>query len=53
MSFETKVILVAIGEIVQKSKDTKEVYQALERMAKIEGIELAPFLDNPKKEDQK
>ena len=43
MAFETKVILVAMAEIVKKSATTEEVYKALENMAKVEGIKLEPF----------
>ena len=43
MTYETKVILVSLAEIVVKAKDPKEIYKALQKMANVEGIVLQPF----------
>lgn len=45
MALETKVILVAIGNIIKLSKDPREIYKAVEDMANVEGIKLAPYDD--------
>jgi len=49
MGYETKVILVAIAEIIRKSKDKNEIYKAVAEMANAEGVILKP-LDETKKE---
>jgi hypothetical protein len=41
--YETKVILLAIAKIVRKAGNIKEVYEALEEMANVEGVILKPF----------
>jgi len=45
MALETKVLLVAIGNIVKLSKDPKAIYKAIEGMANVEGIKLEPYED--------
>jgi len=42
-SYETKVILVAIAEIIRKSKDKTEIYKAVAEMANAEGVILKPL----------
>ena len=43
MGYETKVILVAIAEIIRKSNSIKEVYEAVAEMANAEGVILKPL----------
>ena len=43
MGYETKVILVAIAEIIRKSSSIKEVYEAVAEMANAEGVILKPL----------
>lgn len=38
MSYETKVLLIAIAEIISRSKDVEEIYTAIQKMANAEGI---------------
>ena len=49
VAYETKVVLIAIAEIIRKSADLKEVYQAVEKMANAEGVVLQPYEDNQDK----
>jgi hypothetical protein len=44
--YETKVVLVAVSNIMRKSKDLKEAHEALEEMANAEGVVLKPFDEN-------
>jgi len=43
MTYETKVMLSALANIVRKAEDLGEVYEALEEMANVEGVMLKPF----------
>ena len=43
MSYDTKVLLIAIAEIVNKSRCLEEVYTSLRKMANAEGVILDPF----------
>jgi len=43
--YEIKVILIAIAEIVKKSKNIQEVYEAVAEMANAEGVILKPLED--------
>jgi len=43
MTIETKVILVALAEIAAKAKSAKAVYNAIAKMANVEGIELKTY----------
>ena len=45
VAYETKVLLIAIANLIRKSDDLKEVYKAVEEMANAEGIVLKPFED--------
>ena len=38
MSYETKVLLIAIAEIISKSKTIEEIYKAVAAMANAEGV---------------
>jgi hypothetical protein len=49
--YETKVVLVAVSNIMRKSKDLKEAHTALEEMANAEGVVLKPF--DEEKSDKK
>jgi len=50
--YETKVFLAALSEIIVKSKDVKEVYQAVKRMANVEGLVLKDFEEFKKEVEQ-
>ena len=43
MAYETKVILIAIANIVRNADNLKDVYGAIEKMANAEGIVIEPF----------
>ena len=54
MTYETKVVLTAIAQIINKADNLKEVYQAVEKMANVEGVLLDPYSgkeEKDKKED--
>ena len=38
MSYETKELLIAIAEIISRSNDVEEIYQAVAEMANAEGV---------------
>ena len=52
MAYETKVLLMAIAQIIQKADDLKEVYEAVEKMANVEGVVLDPYCGKEKKEEK-
>ena len=43
MAYETKVILLAIAEIVFKADDVKEAYEAIRGIANAEGIVIKTY----------
>ena len=43
VSYETKVLLIALAKIVRKADSIKEIYEAIEEMANAEGIVLKPL----------
>ena len=43
MAYEAKVLLLAIAEIISKSKSIEEVYEAVANMANAEGVVLKPL----------
>ena len=43
MAYETKVLLIAIANIIRKSNCLEDVYKAIEEMANAEGIVLKPL----------
>jgi hypothetical protein len=49
MSYETKVLLIAIAEIISKSDDIDEIYDAVAAMANAEGVVLQPLEEMKKK----
>ena len=53
MTYETKVVLTAIAQIINKADSLKEVYQAVEKMANVEGLLLGPYAGKEKKEKDK
>jgi len=50
MTYETKVLLIAIAEIISKSESIEEVYEALAKMANAEGVILEPLKKKPKQD---
>ena len=53
MSYETKVLLIALGKIVKLSKSVKEVYDCIAQMANVEGVILEKYEDRNEYEDEK
>ena len=49
LSYETKVLLIAIAKIVRKADNIKEIYEAIEEMANAEGVVLKPLEEEGKK----
>jgi len=43
MSYEIKVILIALAYIIRNANSLKDAYEALEEMANAEGVVLKPF----------
>ena len=50
MSYETKVLLIAIAEIISKSKGVEEIYSAVQKMANAEGLILESLEEKRAKE---
>ena len=50
MAYETKVLLIAIANIIRKSKNISEIYEAIEEMANAEGVLLKPLDEKDKNE---
>ena len=48
MSYDTKVILIAIANIIRKSKSIEEIYEAIVEMANAEGVVLKPLNEESK-----
>ena len=42
-AYQTKVLLIAIANIIRKSDNLKDVYRAIEQMANVEGILIRPW----------
>jgi len=53
MTYETKVILTAVAQIINKAEDLEEVYKAVEKMANVEGVLLEPYSGKEIKKKQK
>ena len=51
MAYETKVLLIAIANIIRKSDNISEIYEAIEEMANAEGVLLKP-LDEDRDKDE-
>jgi len=43
MPYETKVILLALAEIAKKAESAKEIYDAIAKIANVEGIVIEPY----------
>ena len=43
MSYETKVLLIALAKIVRKADNVAEIYETIEEMANAEGVVLKPL----------
>ena len=43
VAYETKVILIALANIIRNSNNLSEVYKAVEEMANAEGMVLKPY----------
>ena len=43
MAYETKVLLIAIAEIICKARTLKEAYSAIAKMTNAEGVLLKPY----------
>ena len=43
MAYDTKVLLIAIAEIIKSKKTPEEIYKAVEKMANAEGVVLRPY----------
>ena len=52
MAYETKVLLIAIAQIIRKADSIEEIYRAVEKMANAEGLVLEP-LDEEKMAEKK
>ena len=48
VGYETKVILIAIAEIISKAENVEEVYKAVAEMANAEGVILKPYEEKKK-----
>ena len=53
MAYETKVLLIAIAEIIRKSKNLEEVYRAVAEMANAEGVILKPLNEAKENKENK
>jgi len=53
MTYETKVVLTAVAQIINKADDLEEVYKAVEKMANVEGLLLEPYSGKDTKKKQK
>ena len=53
MSYETKVILIALGEIVSNADSIEDIYEAIAKMANAEGLMLEPLEILRKKKEEK
>jgi hypothetical protein len=49
MAYETKVILISLGEIARKASSAKEVYEAIAKMANAEGVILEAYEEKEEK----
>ena len=49
MAYDTKVLLIAIANIIRKSDNKKEIYDAIKEMANAEGVVLEPLAEEDSK----
>jgi hypothetical protein len=45
MAYENKVLLMAVSEIMKKSKNLRDAHEAVAKIANVEGVILEPFGD--------
>ena len=45
VSYDTKVLLIAIANIVRNCDNVRDIFAAIEEMANAEGVVLKPFED--------
>ena len=43
MAYETKVLLMAMAQIIEKADTLEEAYAALAKIANVEGVILEPY----------
>jgi len=48
MAYDTKVLLIAIAQIIKTSESKEEAYAILAKMANAEGVILEPLKDHEK-----
>ena len=53
MTYETKVLLTAIAQVIRKADNLEEVYDAVEEMANVEGLMLRPYSKEKGEKDKK
>jgi len=51
VAYETKVLLIAIADIIRRSTSLEDVYNTIEKMANAEGVLLEPYVDNSEKKE--
>ena len=51
MALETKMLIIAIGELIRSARDLEHAYETIKRMANVEGIDMPNFNENSKKEE--
>lgn len=49
MAYETKVLLMAIAEIISSNDNVEDIWQAIARMANVEGVVLESLEEFKKK----
>ena len=52
MAYETKVLLIALAQIIRKADSIEEIYKAVEKMANAEGVVLEPLNEEKKANKQ-
>ena len=52
MSYETKVLFLALGEIIKSSKTVKEAYERLAKIANAEGVIMEKFEEDEAEKQQ-
>ena len=52
LAYETKVLLIAIAQIIRKADSIEEIYKAVEKMANAEGLVLEPLSEEKKADKQ-
>ena len=43
VAYETKVLLIALSEIIRKAESLEEVYETVQKMANAEGVIIEPY----------